>query len=131
VLATREADEVTVQRRLEQSLDNGQVRQVEPLLREINAHHGLVRKRRAASTGHRRGPCDQRNELAPRHHQLHLAPKHRFSRASRAQVQSQFGLFLHDRIVPLRQPSDYWELHGILNAIPSGDAECTLNWFMP
>ena len=116
-LGAGEAREVAVQRRLEQSLFHGQVRQAEPLLQKMNAQHGLVRKGRTPRAGYRRGRCDQRDEFAPRHHQLHLVQEHGLARAPRAQIQSQFGLFLHDLIVLLHQPSRHWGRHGVLNTI--------------
>src|SRR3546814_7362501 len=75
-LSARETSEVTVQRRLEQCLFHGQVRQAEPLLQKMNAQHGLVRKGRTPRARYRRGRCDQRDEFAPRHHQHHLVQEH-------------------------------------------------------
>ena len=91
---------------------------VEVMLRIHFMRHGLVCKRRASRAGSRRGRSNQRNEFAPRHHQLHLVEEHRLARAPRTQVQSQFGLFLHDAIVPRLAPSDHRGLHGVLNTIP-------------
>jgi hypothetical protein len=88
-------------------------------MKEMNAQHGFVCERWAPRSGHWRGHCNQRAELAPRHHKLHLIQEHRFARAPRAQVQSQFGLFLHDLIVLLRKPSRHWGLQGVLNTILS------------
>ncbi|WP_291216391.1 hypothetical protein, partial [Hydrogenophaga sp.] len=45
-------------------------------------------------------------------------------RAPRAQIQSQFGLFLHTLIVLLHQPSRHWGRHGVLNTIPKASPSC-------
>lgn len=50
------------------------VRQVEPLVKEVDAQHGLDRKRRATAF-RSRGRCmrgNQRHQLGPRHNQVHL-----------------------------------------------------------
>jgi hypothetical protein len=52
-LGAQETCKVALQRRLEQSIFHGQVRQAEPLLKEMDAQHGLVCKGWASRAGHR------------------------------------------------------------------------------
>ncbi len=52
-LGAEEASEVTVQRRLEQTLFHGQIRQAEPLLKDMKTQHGLVCKRQMPRVGYR------------------------------------------------------------------------------
>ena len=51
------------------------VRQIEPLLHEVQPQHPRQRQRRPAPTGLRIMGRDQRHQLAPRHHRVHLGQK--------------------------------------------------------
>ena len=93
-----QADKLPVQRGLEEGLFHGQVGQAEPLLDEVDAQHGLQLKRGPAGLGTRGVRCNQRQQLRPRHHQVHLVQKHSLARAPLAQVQSKV-LLLHSCIV--------------------------------
>ncbi len=74
VFAHVQAGKVTKHGCVVQRLLHGRVRQVEPLLKEVDAKHGLHSKRRAASFGaaRRRVWSNQRHQLSPRNHQVHL-----------------------------------------------------------
>jgi hypothetical protein len=64
----------TKQQCVVERLFHGRVRQVEPLLEEVNAQHGVHCKRRATSlcTGLRGMRRNQRYQFGPRHHEVHL-----------------------------------------------------------
>ena len=66
--------ELTKHRGVVQRFFHGGVGQVEPLLKEVNAQHGVHCKRRATAFGARLGGvrCNQRHQLGPRHHEVHL-----------------------------------------------------------
>src|ERR1035438_4023311 len=53
------------------------VRQVEPLLQKVDRQHPLHPHRRPSMAGFRIVRLDQRTQLAPRHHLLHLLQKQR------------------------------------------------------
>jgi hypothetical protein len=60
---------------------------------------------------------NQRQQLRPRHHQIHLVKGHRFARTPHAQVQAEV-LLGHDAIVPAAHRSRYSGLTEVLNTIP-------------
>ena len=76
---------LAVHRDIVQGLFHGLVRQAKRLLQELNAQHGLHRKRRAPAFGvcaAWRKPHTQFNQahqLRPWHHQTHLVEEHAFS----------------------------------------------------
>ena len=73
------ADELAVQRGVEEGFFHGRVRQVEPLLQEVSAQHRLQRKRwpTGATFGVVRGY--EVNQLGPRNDAVHLVKKDRFA----------------------------------------------------
>src|SRR3546814_17328989 len=95
-LSARETSEVTVQRRLEQCLFHGQVRQAEPLLQKMNAQHGLVRKGRTPRARYRRCSCDQRDDCAQRHPRHHTINKPDTARAPPPQIPPHFVFYFHN-----------------------------------
>jgi hypothetical protein len=115
---TGEPSKLAVQRRLEQGLFHGQVAQPKPLLKEVNAQHGHQFKRRASGLGPWCMRLNQRQQVGPRDHQIHLVQKHRFARAPRTQIQAEV-LLLHAAIVPSTLRSRHPGLTGVLNTIPS------------
>ena len=83
VLAHVQPGEFAKQRRVVQGFFHRRVRQVEPLLQEVNAQHRFDRKRRATAFG-TGGRCVRRNQchqLGPRHHQVHLVEELALARA--------------------------------------------------
>lgn len=97
-LHTAQIHKLPVQSRLEQCLFHRQVGQAEPLLDEVDAQHGFQLERGPAGLGSRCVRRNQRQQLRPRHHQIHLVKKHRLASASLAQIQAKV-LLLHERIV--------------------------------
>ena len=67
-----ESCELLKQRHVVERFFHGRVRQIEPLLQEVNTQHRFHRKRRPASLGCRRVRCNQCHQLGPRHDQFHL-----------------------------------------------------------
>jgi hypothetical protein len=67
-----DADEAAHRRRIVQRLLHRRVRQIEPLLQEIEAQHPLDPDRRPAIARLRIEWLDQRAQRGPRHHPLHL-----------------------------------------------------------
>ena len=88
-LGAGKARKLAVQRGLELGLLHGQVTQAEPLLQEMNAQHRHQLERRASGLGPRCVRRNQRQQLRPRHHHVHLVEKHGFARAPRVQDQSE------------------------------------------
>jgi len=82
------AGELPVQWHIKQRLFHGHVRQAKPLLQKMDAQHDFDIKGWAADPGARGMRLDQRKQLGPRHHLLHLAQKHRLARAPTAQVKA-------------------------------------------
>jgi len=74
LLAHVQPGEFAKHRRVVQRFFHRRVRQVEPLLQEVDAQHGLDRKRRATAFGAGCGCVrrNQRHQFGPRHHQVHL-----------------------------------------------------------
>ena len=74
VLASIQADELAKHGCVVQRFLHRRVREVEPLLQEVNAKHGLNGKRWASALGARSGCVwrDQRHQLRPGHDQVHL-----------------------------------------------------------
>jgi len=105
VIPTAQPGEVPEQRHIVQRVFHRRVRQVEPLLHEVNAQHRLHWKRRSATAafGHERR--NQRHQLRPRHYTFHvtekLAAPRAFGRVGQAQA-----LLLHgmDRLSQSRVP---------------------------
>ncbi len=64
--------ELLEQQHVVQRLFHRRVRQAEPLLKEVNTQHRLHRERRTPGLARRRVRCNQRNELRPWHHPVHL-----------------------------------------------------------
>ena len=83
LLSHVQADKLTVQRRVVQRFFHGRVRQVEPLLQAVDAQHGLHREGRASAFGAARRCVrrNQRHQLGPRHHQVHLIKELTLARA--------------------------------------------------
>ena len=94
-----QARELAVQRHCEQRLFHRHVRQPEPLLKQVNAQHDLGTERRTSSLLARRVRLDQREQLRPRHHALHLVEELTLVALAAGQIQPEVGL-LHASIVP-------------------------------
>lgn len=120
-IGAAQACKLPVQRHIEQRLFHGHVRQAKPLLQEVNAQHGGQLKRWAPGPGARGVRRNQRQQLRPRHHQVHLVQEHRLARAPGAQLKAKI-LLLHDAIVPTSPQSRHPGLTGVLNTIPSSHA---------
>ena len=101
--AVGEARKLAVQRDIEQRFFHRHIAQTEPLLQQVQAQHGFVLKRWAPRFLCRRRCMDQRDQFAPRNHQLHFVEKRRFARAPCAQVQAKV-LLLHGGIVSAQAP---------------------------
>jgi len=74
VLTGIQTHELTEQRHVVQRFFHRWVREVEPLLQEVDTQHRLDGKRWSSALG-ARGRCmrrDQRHQLGPGHHQVHL-----------------------------------------------------------
>ena len=82
---------LAVQRDVEQSLFHGHVRQSEPLLRVVNAQNDLRAEQRAASFLARRMRLDQREQLGPLHHTIHLVKELVFAGLAAGQIQPELG----------------------------------------
>ena len=80
------------------SLFHRHVRQPEPLLKKVNAQHHLGTERRAASLLARRVRLDQREQLLPWHHALHLVQELALAGLAAGQVKAKVSLF-HRHIV--------------------------------
>ena len=87
-----ELGKVPVQGRVKQGFLHPQVRQLEPLLQEVQAQHGLQLKGRAPvpALGVVRG--DQLHQLLPGHDLLHLFEEDLLAGLARAQVQGEANL---------------------------------------
>jgi hypothetical protein len=96
-----ETRKLPVQRGLEEGFLHDQVRQVEPLLQEMNAQHRCQFKRRAPCLGSWCVRRNERQQFRPRHHQVHLVEKHGFARAPRTQIQAKFLLGLTPLSLPV------------------------------
>src|SRR6478735_9394773 len=68
-------DKAAHRRRIVERLLDRRIRQIEPLLQEINTQHPLDPDRRAAIARLRIERLDQRAQRRPRHHPLHLGKK--------------------------------------------------------
>ena len=79
---------LTVQGHIMQRLFHGGIAQAKPLLQEVNPQHRLNGKGRAASLARRCKRLDHFNQLAPRHHQIHLIQELTFARALADQFKS-------------------------------------------
>src|SRR5271163_3662339 len=71
------ADEIAHRQRIVEDLFHRRVRQVEPLLQEIDPQHPLHPDRRAAIAGFGIERLDQPAQPRPRHHPFHLGQKYR------------------------------------------------------
>src|SRR6516165_7165975 len=71
------ADEIAHHQRIVECLFHRRVRQVEPLLQEIDPQHPLHPDRRAAIAGFGIERLDQPAQRRPRHHPFHLGQKYR------------------------------------------------------
>ena len=92
-LGTANACEVAVKAGLKQGFFNAQIRQAKPLLKAVNTQHHCQIKRRTSRLGYRCVRGDQRQQLALRHHLLHLIEQSLLERASGAEVQANIFLF--------------------------------------
>ena len=74
VLASIQADELAKHGCVVQRFLHRRVREVEPLLQELDTQHGLDLERRTSTFGAGSGctRCDQRHQLRPGHDQVHL-----------------------------------------------------------
>ena len=84
---------LTVQRRVKEGFLHAGVRQGEPLLHEVNAQHGLQRKRWPASLAFRVIRGDEFNQRGPRNDLFHLLQEHLLACFFGVQVEVQAGLF--------------------------------------
>lgn len=74
------------------------------------------------------------NAISSRHGTTNsISSKNTALRAARTQVESQFGYFLHNAIVPLRQPFSYRGLRRVLNTIPNASVRefCCIGLLIP
>src|SRR6516165_7262007 len=78
------ADEIAHHQRIVECLFHRRVRQVEPLLQEIDPQHPLHPDRRAAIAGFGIERLDQPAQRRPRHHPFHLGQKYRPPRSWRS-----------------------------------------------
>src|SRR5690348_3251750 len=76
LMAKVDADKTSHRLRIVQRLFDRRVRQIEPVLQEIDAQHPLDADRRTAITGLRIERLDQPAQRRPRYNALHLAKKH-------------------------------------------------------
>jgi len=77
------ASEFAIHTDVMQRLFHGRVTQAKPLLQKVDAQHGLYGKRRAPAlvSRTRRKGCNQRHQLCPRNHPIHLVEKHALASA--------------------------------------------------
>ena len=73
--------EFPVQRNIKEGLFHARVTQTKPLLHEVHSKHHLHRERRAATSAFGHVRTDQRDQVRPRHHAVHLFEKHAPPRA--------------------------------------------------
>ena len=92
-LGTANACEVAVKAGLKQGFFNAQIRQAKPLLWAMNTQHHCQIKWRTSRLGYRCVRGDQRQQLALRHHLLHLIEQSLLERALGAEVQANIFLF--------------------------------------
>jgi hypothetical protein len=80
-----------VQRDVVQGLFHGRVGVAEELLQQVNAQHHFGGKRRPSRLARGRMRCNQRQQLGPRDHQVHLIQELTFARAFGDQLESGAG----------------------------------------
>jgi len=83
---------LAVQRRVKQRLFHRRIGQTKPLLQEVDAQHGLNRKRRPAGLAFRVVRFNQRNQVGPGNHTLHLVEKLALARLLDQQLQAKICL---------------------------------------
>ena len=92
-LGAADACEVAVKAGLKQGFFNAQIRQAKPLLWAMNTQHHCQIKRRTSRLGYRCVRGDQRQQLALRHHLLHLIEQSLLARAPQVEIKAKVGLF--------------------------------------
>ena len=83
--------ELAVQLDIVQRLFHGRIRQAKPLLKEVDAQHGGDCKRGSPRLATGRVRFNQRNQLCPRHHQIHLIEKFALTRSLGDQLETGRG----------------------------------------
>jgi hypothetical protein len=91
-----QARELQVHGGLEQGLFGHLVREAKPLLKAVDAQHGLHGKGRPAGLGGGCVPCNAGHQFCPGHDEFHLVEQHLLARAPCVQVEPKV-LLLHVR----------------------------------